>query len=500
MVGGRVRIATAVVAVLAVLLGGAGAPAGATTGGGAVAGREAGRAARHAWAVDRFGPAEAVTAAGSVEAAAAGDAVTFNDAVDAPDARADIRQVGVGSGSLGSLLFTMQVEQYTDPTSPAWTEGFSGALWGLDTSGDSEVDVVVDLYNDGEGLVADVTDAVSGAFICGASAAATAATKTYTATVLYPGCFGDVTRPAVAGLFIYDAVTTLEVSDEAPNGGGLVRFNRPPAGQATGGYAIVSRIANFERKGALPPYQCFGVCAPSPGPPPPVTPGGTFEDYVGPRPVVGTASARPFDPGLWSVTDDGEVSTQDGAEYYGDVAGLPLAQPVVGMAVMPDRSGYWLVARDGGIFSFGDAEFYGSTGGIRLDQPIVGMAATPSGQGYWLVASDGGIFAYGDAEFFGSTGGIRLNRPVVGMAPGLQGQGYWLVASDGGIFAYGLPFYGSTGAITLQQPIVGMAVTRSGGGYRFIARDGGIFSYGDAEFRGSGFRPGRTDVIGIATA
>ena len=437
--------------------------------------------------------------AGSVEATAAGDAVAINDPVDAPDARADIRQVGVGSGSPGSLLFTMQVEQYTDPTTAAWTEGFTGALWGLDTSGDTEVDVVVDFYNDGFELVAGVFDAVSGVFICDASATSDAVTKTYTATVSPPGCFGDVTRPAVAGVFTYDPITAPAVSDEAPNGGGLVRFNRPAAGQATAGYAIVGRNASFQRYGAFPPYQCFDVCPPNPGPPRTVTPGGIFEDYVGPRPVVGTASARPFDPALWSVTDDGEVSTQDGAEYYGDVAGLPLDQPVVGMAVLPDRSGYWLVARDGGIFSFGDAQFYGSTGGIRLNQPIVGMAATPTGGGYWLVARDGGIFAYGDAEFYGSTGGIRLNKPVVGMAPGLQGQGYWLVASDGGIFAFGLPFYGSTGAIRLDQPIVAMAATRSGGGYRFIARDGGIFSYGDAEFRGSGATPGRTDVIGIAT-
>ena len=120
MVGGRVRAAAAMVAVLPVLVAGAGAaPAGATTGEGAVASREAGRAARHARAVESLAPGEAVTTAGSVEAAAAGDAITFNDAVDAPDPRADIRQVGVGSASPGSLLFTMQVEQYTDPTTPA---------------------------------------------------------------------------------------------------------------------------------------------------------------------------------------------------------------------------------------------------------------------------------------------------------------------------------------------------------------------------------------------
>ena len=39
-----------------------------------------------------------------------------------------------------------------------------------------------------------------------------------------------------------------------------------------------------------------------------------------------------------------------------------------------DGQGYWLVASDGGIFTFGNATFYGSTGGIPLNQPIVGMA------------------------------------------------------------------------------------------------------------------------------
>ena len=61
-----------------------------------------------------------------------------------------------------------------------------------------------------------------------------------------------------------------------------------------------------------------------------------------------------------------------------------------------------MVASDGGIFSFGDAPFYGSTGGIRLAQPVVGMASVPNGSGYWMAASDGGIFAFGSAPFYGS--------------------------------------------------------------------------------------------------
>ena len=59
----------------------------------------------------------------------------------------------------------------------------------------------------------------------------------------------------------------------------------------------------------------------------------------------------------------------------------------------PRRGGYWEVAADGGIFSFGDAAFHGSMGGMPLNQPIVGMAPSAGGNGYWEVASDGGIFA-----------------------------------------------------------------------------------------------------------
>src|SRR5579864_8866529 len=135
-----------------------------------------------------------------------------------------------------------------------------------------------------------------------------------------------------------------------------------------------------------------------------------------------------------------------GGGFFGSTGGLPLNQPIVGMASTLSGRGYWLVASDGGIFAFGDAAFHGSTGGVRLVQPIVGMAATPSGKGYWLVASDGGIFAFGDAAFYGSTGGVRLAQPIVGMVATPSGHGYWLVASDGGIFSYGdATFYGSTG-------------------------------------------------------
>jgi len=190
--------------------------------------------------------------------------------------------------------------------------------------------------------------------------------------------------------------------------------------------------------------------------------------------------------GYWMTGADGGIFTEGASPYYGSMGGIPLNQPIVGMARTHDGGGYWLVATDGGIFTFGDAAFHGSTGNIRLNQPIVGMAPTPSGNGYWMVASDGGIFTFGDAGFYGSTGNIHLNQPVVGMAPTPSGHGYWLVARDGGIFSFGdAAFHGSTGNIRLNQPIVGMAATPSGNGYWMVASDGGIFTFGDAPFKGS---------------
>jgi len=190
--------------------------------------------------------------------------------------------------------------------------------------------------------------------------------------------------------------------------------------------------------------------------------------------------------GYWVLGSDGGVFTFGNAQFHGSTGGMPLNQPVVGMAATTSGKGYWLVARDGGIFAFGDAQFYGSTGGIKLNKPIVGMAATPTGAGYWLVASDGGIFAFGDAQFYGSTGSLVLNRPINGMAPTVDGQGYWLIGSDGGLFAFGnAPFHGSVPGLGIGTTVNAMSPTKSGGGYWMMGADGGIFSFGDATFLGS---------------
>ena len=119
--------------------------------------------------------------------------------------------------------------------------------------------------------------------------------------------------------------------------------------------------------------------------------------------------------GYYIAAAGAEYATLGFAAHDFESNGIPLNQPVVGIAATPDGDGFWLTATDGGVFTVGDARFFGSTGNIRLNQPVVGMAPTPSGDGYWLVASDGGIFTFGDAGFQGSLGGVRLFAPVVGV-------------------------------------------------------------------------------------
>lgn len=202
-----------------------------------------------------------------------------------------------------------------------------------------------------------------------------------------------------------------------------------------------------------------------------------------PAASVVAMSATSDGKGYWAVTRSGIVYAFGDAHFHGDLRGVRLAAPIVGMATDPATGGYWLLGGDGGVFAF-DAPFYGSTGGIRLAAPAVGMASTSDGRGYWFVASDGGVFAYGHAPFRGSMGGHPLNRPVVGMAVDRATGGYWLDATDGGIFAFGARFYGSTGGVRLARPVVGMAADPAGKGYWLAASDGGVFAFG-VPFKGS---------------
>ena len=213
---------------------------------------------------------------------------------------------------------------------------------------------------------------------------------------------------------------------------------------------------------------------------------------------TGTSGQTGSSLGYVLVDRNGAVSTF-GTGHHGDLAGIALNQPVIGITMTPTGEGYWLVARDGGIFTFGDAGFFGSMGDQRLNAPILGVETTPTGRGYWLFAADGGIFTFGDAEFFGSTGDLRLNAPIIGMETTGAGDGYWLVAQDGGIFTFGnAPFHGSTGDLRLNQPVFDMASTVDGSSYWLVARDGGIFTFPETgAFYGSAVGQTAGTVIGM---
>ncbi len=208
--------------------------------------------------------------------------------------------------------------------------------------------------------------------------------------------------------------------------------------------------------------------------------------------VVGGA-ALDDGTGYYEVDTSGNVANFGAASCYGDLSGVHLNKPIVGMTVDRQTGGYWLVASDGGVFAF-NAPYLGSMGGRVLNKPVVGLSATLNGTGYWLVATDGGVFSFG-APFYGSTGSIRLNQPVVGMGLDRATGGYWLVASDGGVFSYNAPFEGSAGNIHLNQPVVGIAPVSDGSGYRLVASDGGVFSYNAPFFGSAGSIPLNRPVV-----
>ncbi|MGH9095685.1 MAG: hypothetical protein ACRDXE_11035 [Acidimicrobiales bacterium] len=219
--------------------------------------------------------------------------------------------------------------------------------------------------------------------------------------------------------------------------------------------------------------------------------GAEFEgDTVGTwlaAPVVGI-EGDPDGPGYWLAGADGGVFSYH-APFAGSAGAFHLAAPVVGMGAAPatpDGPRYWLWAADGGVFAFGAARYYGGMAGVRLAAPIVGGAATPAGDGYWMVGADGGVFAFGGARFAGSAGGTRLAAPVVGMAATLSGAGYWLAAADGGVFTFGdAGFRGSMGGKPMAKPVVGIMRSPDGAGYALIGNDGGVFTFGDFAFAGS---------------
>ena len=169
----------------------------------------------------------------------------------------------------------------------------------------------------------------------------------------------------------------------------------PPTAAATGWWPPTAGIFTFGDAGF---YGSTGAAGPQPA----------HRRAWRRRPTAAATGWWPPTAGIFTFGDAG---------FYGSTGGLPLNQPIVGMAATPDGGGYWLVASDGGHLHLRRRRL------PRLDRrpcrstsPIVGMAATPDGGGYWLVASDGGIFTFGDARLLRLDRRAALNRPIVGMA------------------------------------------------------------------------------------
>ena len=238
-------------------------------------------------------------------------------------------------------------------------------------------------------------------------------------------------------------------------------------------------VRNIIRRAVVGAYAGVAVCAALAAAPPTAD--------AAPTSSSSPEIASPGAPSPWEdtspyyeVTPAGQVWPLGGAPALGDLTGVHLSAPVIGVTMTPDAGGYWMVAADGGIFGFGDAHFAGSTGSMHLNAPIVGMAATPDGGGYWLFAGDGGIFSFGDAHFYGSTGSLHLAQPVVSMTPTQSGHGYWMVGADGGVFSYGDAAFAGSVVGTLTGQGVQRVVAAPDGGYWEVTHDGDWHPFGVA--------------------
>ena len=120
--------------------------------------------------------------------------------------------------------------------------------------------------------------------------------------------------------------------------------------------------------------------------------------------------------GFWEVYPDGQVVAQGTARFYGDMSGVQLAKPIVGMAATPDGNGYWLVASDGGIFTFGDATFYGSGVGQVGASQATGIVFTPGG--YYVLTASGQLLAFGAAPRLATTQTLAPSEnPATSLTP-----------------------------------------------------------------------------------
>lgn len=119
------------------------------------------------------------------------------------------------------------------------------------------------------------------------------------------------------------------------------------------------------------------------------------------------AAAADPNGGGWDVDASGQVSAVGNAPDYGDLTGVVLNRPIVGMASTPDGGGYWLVASDGGVFAFGDAEFEGS--GTASGNTFVALIGAEAG--YYLIPANAPWQFEADASH-SSSGDVPIQAAV----------------------------------------------------------------------------------------
>ncbi|MHB8439719.1 MAG: hypothetical protein ACYDD4_11235 [Acidimicrobiales bacterium] len=91
------------------------------------------------------------------------------------------------------------------------------------------------------------------------------------------------------------------------------------------------------------------------------------------KPIVGMA-ANPATGGYWEVASDGGIFAFD-APFLGSRGGQLISAPIVGMAYDPTSGGYLMAGSDGNVYPFGGAAYLGSMAGLALAQPVVGIAS-----------------------------------------------------------------------------------------------------------------------------
>ena len=141
---------------------------------------------------------------------------------------------------------------------------------------------------------------------------------------------------------------------------GAIHLNRPIVGMATApdgtGYWLVASDGGIFSFGGAVFYGSAGSLTLS-------------------RPIVGMATAG-SGRGYWLAAADGGIFGfgPDGV-FHGSGTGKS-ATAVVGIASTGDRLGYRLVTSDGQVESFGDAQPFGDLVGVHLTQPVVGVASS----------------------------------------------------------------------------------------------------------------------------